>query len=51
MQRHSVCSLQGGGESVNIKIEPQKVEVSVNSSTMGIDFGSPVVREFVERDP
>lgn len=31
--------------------QPQSVEVTVNPSTMGIGFGNPVARDYVERDP
>lgn len=31
--------------------QPQAVEVTVNPSTMGIGFGNPVARDYVERDP
>lgn len=32
-------------------IRPQTVSVSVNPATMGVSFGNPIARDFVERDP
>ena len=32
-------------------IPPQPVTVEANPATMGIDLGTPVARDFVERDP
>ena len=31
--------------------KPQTVNVSVDASTMGITMGTPVARDYVERDP
>ena len=31
--------------------QPQAVKVTVNPATMGIGFGNPVARDYVERDP
>lgn len=30
---------------------PQKVSVSVNPSSVGLSFGNPIARDYVERDP
>ena len=31
--------------------QPQTVTVKVNPTTMGVAFGNPVARDYVERDP
>lgn len=31
--------------------QPQAVNVTVDPATMGIVFGTPIARDFVERDP
>lgn len=31
--------------------QPQALNVTVNPATMGIGFGTPIARDFVERDP
>lgn len=31
--------------------QPQKVEVQVSTTDMGITMGTPVARDYVERDP
>ena len=31
--------------------QPQKVDVQVNTTDMGITMGTPVARDYVERDP
>lgn len=31
--------------------QPQKVDVQVNATDMGITMGTPVARDYVERDP
>lgn len=36
---------------VETSIKPQKVSVSVNSPNVGIKIGSPVAREYIEREP
>lgn len=36
---------------MNVNFEPQIVEVSIESGSLGIGTGTPVVRELVERDP
>lgn len=36
---------------MNVIIEPQIVEVSIEGGSLGIGTGTPVVRELVERDP
>lgn len=36
---------------VTTSIKPQKVSVSVNSPNVGIGIGSPIARNYVERDP
>ena len=33
------------------EFKPQKVTASVNPQTMGIGFGNPVARDYVEREP
>lgn len=53
MQHHSLCDFQGGGQGVKLTatFHPQAVSVSVNPSAMGISIGTPVARDYVERDP
>ena len=36
---------------MNVTIQPQTVSFEVESSTMGIGFGNPVARDYVEREP
>ena len=36
---------------MTIEIKPQKVDIEINASTMGVSLGHQAVREFMERDP
>ena len=34
-----------------VTIQPQAVAVQVNPSAVGLSFGNPIAREYVDRDP
>lgn len=36
---------------MNVKITPQTVNINVNAAGAGITLGTPVARDFVDRDP
>ena len=36
---------------MNVDYKPQVVNVSVRSPTLGIEVGTPIAREYVEREP
>lgn len=36
---------------MNVIIQPQAVQVSIDAASMGISVGNPITRDFVERDP
>ena len=36
---------------MNVNIQPQTAQISIDAGTMGISVGNPITRELVERDP
>lgn len=52
MQPYSLRNFSGGEQGVKIVVHPpQPVKVKVNPATMGIGLGTPIARDYVERDP